>query len=507
MDRFTAFDFLNKTIQESYSCFNDATFNPLDVLISPIYIEIINRFYKGKDVGKINLKQSRLQKMTAYAQIKLQPIKDFFTPKTSINKQALKNPILFFPVEPSHIVQFEPIWDALQNKAIPYVVITTKKTIYESQKEKKRPVIWMNSSKRILNKKKYQDALVAVYEFLNNCLQKDNKKDAFYNVIKEIALSRIEVIWNLSERINQIFDAFSPCCVVPGYDITPEGRLLSILSRSHNIPSYCVMHGSITGEPLDTIHIVDHFCLFGEAAKLDLIAKGVSSAQLIVTGAPYLDKFENKQNGIHPLLKQNLSLTESKPYFFIATSGPGHSTSHAHFQLILENIFKVAARYPESQWVIKMHRKDRIENYKEVLSRYKNHHIHIVEHNAPGFPKSIFEWLQGATALLTGTSTVALEAMSMGIPVVTMDFMDEYKMVDFIDLGTTVHVTDLEKCSKVIGQLTEAPHFFKSINERAKVYASQYFYKSEISASENIVNHITSNKKPFDHVWNSRYSQ
>lgn len=497
MDRFTTFDLLNQTIQYSQSFFCEAPFNPLDVLVSPIYIETINHLYKKKDIQTLCLEQSIIKRIKAYAQIKLRPVKDYWTSKNNVNEQAIENPILFFPVEPSHIVQFEPIWRVLQNKAVPYIVITTKKNIYESQKEKKHPVVWLNPSELISNKKQYQDMLTALHGFLYSGHQNDNGESAFYDIMNKIVLSRVKSIWNLSERINQIFEAFSPCCVVPGYDITPEGRLLSVLSRNRNIPSYCVMHGSITGEPLDTIHIVDHFCLFGEAAKHDLIAKGVPATQLIVTGAPYLDKFENKQNGIHPILKKNLSLTDSKPYFFIATSGPGHSTSHAHFQLILENIFEVAAQYSDAQWVIKMHRKDRIENYQEVISRYQNHQIHLVENDVPGFPKSIFEWLQGTTALLTGTSTVALEALSMGIPVITMDFKNEYKMVDFIEIGATIHVTSQGELSKTIFQLIETPQVFKNINEKAKEYACQYFYKSDISASENVVKLITTNKTPF----------
>jgi len=495
MDRFDDFNLLRQVIQRSQPFFCSALFNPMDVLISPIYIGKINYSYKKQDIQVVESGQSTIRKIKAYAQVRLRPVKECFIPKTNINKQLLENPIVFFPVESSHVVQFEPIWTLLQSKGMPFIVITTKKAIYKSQREKKRPIIWLNSSQLISDGEKYKSMLGALNEFLSSDFRKDNKNKAFYNLINEILQSKLKVIWNLSERINQIFDKFSPCCVIPGYDITPEGRLLTFLARNRSIPSYCIMHGSITGEPLHTMHIVDHFCLFGEAAKCDLIAKGVDPAQLIVTGAPYLDKFEHKKSGIHPLLKQNLSLTESKPYFFIATSGPGHSTSHAHFQVILENVFEVATRYPDTQWVIRMHLKDRIENYQEVLNRHKNHQIHIIENTASGFPQSIFEWLQGATALLTGTSTVALEAMSMGIPVVTMDFMEEYKMVDFIDLETTIHVTNRETLIRVIRQLTETPHVFETVNERAKAYTAQYFYKSEISASENIVNYITTNIK------------
>lgn len=495
MNRFTIFSHLKQAIEHSHAFFYDSSFNPLDVMISPIYIEIINRIDEKKHPQITELEQSSLRKAKSYAQIKLRPLKHLFVYKHRVNSRFPSNSILFFPVDITHTIQFEPVWSILRDKEIPYIVVTNKKNVYKSIKEKKQNAILISSLQQISKKESYKKFVEAVNQFLNCDFFEKYKNNRLHHAMNEVIYKGMAGVWNMSEQINQLLDKFSPCCVIPGYDITPEGRLLAFLARNRNIPSYCIMHGSITGEPLDTMHIVDYFCLFGEASKRDLIAKGVDPAPLIVTGAPYLDKFDNIKSGIHPILKHNLSLAESKTYFFIATSGPGHSTSHAHFQLILENIFEAAARYPDAQWVIKMHRKDRIENYREVLSRYKNHGIYIIEHNATGFPESIFEWLQGATALFTGTSTVALEAMSMGIPVVTMDFMDEYKMVDFIDLNTTIHVTDRETLISVIEKLTETPHVFESINERAKAYAAQYFYKSETSASENIVNHITSNIK------------
>ena len=42
--------------------------------------------------------------------------------------------------------------------------------------------------------------------------------------------------------------------------------------------------------------------------------------------------------------------------------------------------------------------------------------------------------------MLTGASAVAVEAMLMDVPVVTMDFCNEIHGVDFIDAGATIHV-------------------------------------------------------------------
>ena len=68
----------------------------------------------------------------------------------------------------------------------------------------------------------------------------------------------------------------------------------------------------------------------------------------------------------------------------------------------------------------------------------------VVAEETHGFPRGIIEWLQGCSVVLTGASMVAVEAMLIGVPVITMDFCNEIREVDFIDFGMTTHVTTPE---------------------------------------------------------------
>ncbi len=490
MDRFELFHHIKDLIQYSEAYFVGKRYNPFQVLVSPLYLGILNESIFNRDGEQISI-----AKENNYVQLlkrRIKSIRDQLIYRASINKYSLKGPVLFFPVEPTHIIQFKPVWEIFLKKRKPFLIVTNRIHIFRSLKQQ-YPIIFTASFRRIKNEQEFKEL---------HLLQRQVLTD--YELVNQgrLPLKKIHLLlqihesnaWSLSHQLIEIMDLVKPVAIVAGYDITYEGRLLTLLAKDRKISTNCIMHGSITGEPLDTMHIVDHFYLFGEAAKKDLISKGTPASQLVVTGAPYLDQIEYSNKNIHPLLKKNILLTESKPYFLIAMSGPGHSTSYAHFQVILENLFAIAAKYPEVQWVIKMHRKDQIENYKEVLNRYSDHKIHIVKHNEIGFPKSIFQWLQGATVLLTGTSTVAVEAMAIGIPVITMDFMKEYKMVDFIDLGSTIHVTNTQQLEVSVENIVKKPEVYKSTSKKAAIYASQFFYKSGASASERIVQYIESDQ-------------
>jgi hypothetical protein len=80
-----------------------------------------------------------------------------------------------------------------------------------------------------------------------------------------------------------------------------------------------------------------------------------------------------------------------------------------------------------------------LDYYAQTLNERRGR-LHVVPYGAAGFPGDIFDWLQGCAALLTGASTVAVEAMLMDVPVVTMDYASEIESADFIQFGATVHV-------------------------------------------------------------------
>src|SRR5690606_15909963 len=80
------------------------------------------------------------------------------------------------------------------------------------------------------------------------------------------------------------------------------------------------------------------------------------------------------------------------------------------------------------------------EHYEQIARKVKNSRLIIVDYGVRYLPSSIFDWLQGIRLLLTGASTVAVEAMLMRVPVITMDFLSELRNVPFIDHGATYHV-------------------------------------------------------------------
>jgi UDP-N-acetylglucosamine 2-epimerase len=271
-------------------------------------------------------------------------------------------------------------------------------------------------------------------------------------------------------------------CVI-GYDITPEGRISVEICHNLNIESVCIQHGSIAGEPLDGEHIVDSYILYGFKAKKYLEGIGNKSESLKVFGAPYLDKelFDFRKDSS---LFKILELNQNRKTLLVALSGPGHCTTMEHFNEIVRSLVLFAKNNPSNNLIFKLHRKDSIHNYNRIFKGL-GFSCPLIDSKDHRFPMDIFYWLNNTDLLITGSSTVALEAMLRNKPVVTIDYKNQYRNVDFIETNCTYHITKEIELRDIIYEALNSNETDK-INANARAYINEYFYTEEKSASARI---------------------
>jgi UDP-N-acetylglucosamine 2-epimerase len=238
---------------------------------------------------------------------------------------------------------------------------------------------------------------------------------------------------------------FRPKVMVVGNDITVEGRAAALAAKAVGVSVVVMMHGHVgTNNPLHGSHLADRLVAYGDAHRRVLMQLGIPAKSISVCGAPYLDQRPAAGATVHPAIAKAFSLAADDPWVLVATSGPGHSVSLAHHLTLIENLLALSAGLPEVTFVAKLHRKDDPQYYHDLMAKHPaKRRLIVVRAGSPGVPDNILEWLQGCRAVLTGASMVAIEAMLMNIPVITMDFAGELSGVEFIDAGATRHVRTL----------------------------------------------------------------
>lgn len=227
--------------------------------------------------------------------------------------------------------------------------------------------------------------------------------------------------------------------LVVGNDLTLEGRAASLRARVRGLPTACLMHGAVTGSPLQSHHVADRFLVYGNASRDTLMRLGYPEARIAVVGAPHLAAGRTGAD-THPAVRDLLGLRPGEPWALVATSGPGHSVSEDSHRRFVQALARIAARHPELRLVAKLHRKDRARYYEEAAARAGG--LKWVPAGSQGLPDDIADWLSGCSLLVTGASSAAVDAMLGGVPVMTVDLDGELGGVDFIEAGATLHVRD-----------------------------------------------------------------
>jgi hypothetical protein len=396
--------------------------------------------------------------------------------------------VVFWPVEPTHIKQQLPVASRLEQMGIKYSFVTCRPGIFEMLRSKGHRAIytreaWSQSLSTARDDGKSASVeLAAAQSIPVPQFPYSSDPEVVIGCLRRTLVLGMPAVYEAAITTKEIVDMISPRVLVVGNDVTPEGRTATLFAKSCSLPTAAIMHGSVTGEPLDGEHIVDKFQVYGENCRRDLENRGADSARIEVCGAPYLDTMPIQSGEIHKTIKRCLGFREDSPMILLATSGPGHCTSLDHFHRLVESVMKLSARMPNINFVAKLHRKDGIGFYRTPLKNVPQSRLHIVANGTPGFPEDIFDWLQGCLMLLTTTSTVATEAMLMGVPVVTMDFAAEYRGVDFIEADATMHVRNQHELGCAVRAVCE-PETLSKVKRRADKFLEGSYYALDRNSS------------------------
>lgn len=483
MDRFNLFNKINKAILR----INDQELKErLNCYISPIYLFLINHIDKKNELNFLEL--STIEKLKVLpkklsSKISLPYYK--FINYVYSKKKIKQSNIIFYPVEITHLNQMVSISNHM--KIENYLYVTNRLHIYIKLKKLKINSLFFDENKFRTNQKiNFNKGLKKfISEIINDF---DNK---IFDFIKYCIVDDYMKIKNLSL---EIIDKIRPKKIVVGYDITKEGRVISNIAKSRNILTFCIQHGSISGEPLDSIHIVDNYILYGKRAKNYLLKIGNNIKSLKVFGAPYLENIliDKKEESSYAKI---LDLNPKKKVVLIAFSGIGHCTSSHHFYLIHDSLVKLAKSNTDINFIIKLHRKDSEKNYYKIFNE-NAFSIPIINAHYKNQYVDIFDLIKISSLIITGSSTVAYESILFNKPVLTIDLKNEFKNVDFIDENCTFHVDKSSKLSETfkiaIGE--DKSHVKSRIKRNASKFISEYFHKPYQVNSKNIADFILNEK-------------
>lgn len=333
--------------------------------------------------------------------------------------------------------------------------------------------------------------------FLNQleaCLNKHNpfhfKGIDYWPSIKKDFLHLLEKeIPRLRERINNIKHLFHQKrwdCLIVDEDVSPNNKALVLIAKAFRIPSLVIQHGipfrsvPVAYSPVSATAIA----VWGKRSEELLRSWNVPAQKIQMVGAPRYDLIsemkENPQNATK--LKRGLGLT-AKHVLFLALDPfredhrpdfSGLFLTQLQTKLLVETVLAACGQLTDADLVIKLHPRERNEALirEWVLSFPGADKVKIIKNC------NTLLLVQACDLLMTEFSTVALEALLLDKPVVTINLHGYKDAQPYFEDGLTKRAHNAESLLKFISEGLQGK------NSIASNALQQYFYQIDGRASE-----------------------
>ncbi len=370
-----------------------------------------------------------------------------------------------------------PIEKTLQNENIDYTLFwdlldvrTIVKITQESSRLRKR---W----KVIRRERSFTDAFIINEINLWNLVE-----DLFFKKY----LKTCEYTFEILEVMTSTFAEKSIDIIIMLRDIIWPERVIIGAADLNNIPSLIVQHGVMA----DTWAYVPLYgtkmAVFGEVSKEFMIQHETESNRLFVTGSIFYDQLLNRKDFRSKSdICKLLNLDNDKCIITLATQAVVElrlmplKEWMAHISIITEAL----NRFSDVQLVIKLHPAEKEDKYKYMLSDMKID-VKIVKDT------DFHSLLKASDTLLTESSTVGLDAMILGIPVITMNFTGRPDVIPYASSGAAIGVKNQKELTIAIKNALYDEDTRKSLEVKRDEFLEDYLYKLDGLSSERVVNLI-----------------
>ncbi len=245
------------------------------------------------------------------------------------------------------------------------------------------------------------------------------KEYAFY-MLKDIFFYEIRPIIYIIRGIREEFESSNYKVIIILNEFDSPGKIINYLGKEYGIKICFIPYCGIPRRESDvTPYLSDIICVDGKLDKEYLTKKGVNSEKILVRGSPKyesimkknvfpLNQIEDHFTGkIHPI-------SSNKRKVLLATN---IFTNESNW-ITLNTVLNVIKKFKDIEFIIKLHPQQDGKFIRKILRQLDFEAI-IVKNI------DIFEILKTVDIFLTEESSVILDSMVVGTPIICLDFTNQ----------------------------------------------------------------------------------
>jgi hypothetical protein len=281
-------------------------------------------------------------------------------------------------------------------------------------------------------------------------------------------------------------NAIEPRVVMTYAEAGGWGRALMLEARRQSRPSVGVQHGFIYRDWLNYLHEPDEFAridddkgcpipdktlVFDRYAEQHLREAGhFPPSALAVTGNARLDQLIAKCNALRPMreaLRREFTVASDQPLLVMAAK-------FSEIRRVLPDLVEAVRRLPGIRLEIKTHPAETPDVYGPYISGIPNISVAPIE-------VDLARLLTAADALVTMNSTVALDALSLGLPALVIGLPNN--LTPFVDAGAMLGANGVEGIRRQCERLLYDAEVRRQVTAAGTAFAERFALASDGNAA------------------------
>jgi hypothetical protein len=324
---------------------------------------------------------------------------------------AIRAPIIFLVTEPINASQLAPVAGVLRDvHRIECAFCTTRESLHEPLRRAGFETVdlfrWSAAASALAG-------LAALRGDAGARLDNDDAsvpERALAESTARVLTRMLPDLFRTQSGVARMLERSRPRLLVIDNPYSPTGRVAAQAARALGIATAAVEHGTVfERDPRWAECDIDLIAAWSESSRATLLANGIPAERVVVTGAPHLDAVEAAE---HTPRRADGMLS-----VLVATSGAGDSVALDEHRRFIHLLREAVGAAQATNWTIKLHRKDRIELYREA-GLVEPSNVSIAPSSAEAL--EIFRLLDRADVVVTVSSSAGQDALMLGVPVIAV---------------------------------------------------------------------------------------
>ena len=244
-----------------------------------------------------------------------------------------------------------------------------------------------------------------------------------------------EFVFLISE-IRALFTKRKPKALLLWTDVEVFERICTLIAKEQGIPSLVAQHGifstEIEKEKNDRIWITgftpmlaDRIAIWGPFFKKELEKKGIPDHKIVITGTPKFDFLKSRR--FKPAeFRKKIGVKESETLVTLIMS----SDHYMEFRMI-DMAFKALKKFPGCKFVVKVHPSEAKGKYLKMAEKLGKSAIVLQA-------EDLYELMNASALVVVHASTVGIEAVALGKPVIVITKKHDHAAIYLRDCGLPI---------------------------------------------------------------------